>query len=234
MFGKNRDDDGFISLDKEDYPEIYPQKDDGEIYPQRDDGEIYPDKRVEQVNPYADFNTLPAEYNGSGVLADYLSGGERILWSGQGRMSGKESKSMQLMFASVWTLFSIVWTVAVSFASKGMALFGVPFILIGIGLFISLLKKPPVIDYAVTDKRILYLQGKSFKSEYLDMVTDALVFQTDKETADVKFYVELPGNIGRASTTDGSFVLFGLEKSEAESVRQLILSESAREKRNRK
>ena len=78
MLGQNQDNDGFISLDKEDYPEIYPQ---------RDDGEIYPDKRVEQVNPYADFNAYPAADINSGVLADYLSGGERILWSGKGKMS---------------------------------------------------------------------------------------------------------------------------------------------------
>lgn len=225
MLGQNQDNDGFISLDKEDYPEIYPQK---------DDGEIYPDKRVEKVNPYADVNYYPAAYEGGGGHADYLSGGERILWSGKGKMPGNQSKAMQLMFAIIWTLFSVVWTVAVSFASKAMALFGVPFILIGIGLFISMFKKPSAINYAVTDKRILYLNGKDFKTEYLDMVTDAMVFQTGKETADVKFYVELPGNIGRASTTDGNFVIYGLEKSEAESVCRLILSESAREKANRR
>ena len=234
MLGQNQDNDGFISLDKEDYPEIYPQRDDGEIYPQKDDGEIYPDKRVEQVNPYADFNAYPAADINSGVLADYLSGGERILWSGKGKMSREQSKAMHLMFAIIWTLFSIVWTVAVSFASKAMALFGVPFILIGIGLFISMFKKPSETNYAVTDKRIICLNGKDFKAEYLDMVTDAMVFQTGNGTADVKFYVELPGNIGRASTTDGNFVIFGLERAEAESVCSLILSESAREKANRR
>ncbi|MGN1102386.1 MAG: hypothetical protein ACI4RG_09350 [Huintestinicola sp.] len=225
MFGQNKDDDGFISLDKEDYPEIYPGK---------DDGEIYPDKRVEPVNPYADFSAYPAAYEGDGALADYLFGDERILWSGKGSMSGKQSKGMELMFAVIWTLFSVVWTVAVSFASKAMALFGVPFILIGIGLFVSMFKKPAVINYAVTNKRILYQQGKSFKAEYLDLITDAMVFQTGKETADVKFYVQFNGMSGSASTTDGSFVLYGLGKSEAESVCRLILSESAREKANRR
>lgn len=111
-------------------------------------------------------------------LDDELDSGERLLWAGQpdpGRMA--RQGGCLVAFGIPWTLFAVFWTVMASgiggavsggFSGRSVGpgalfgLFGLPFIVIGIGLLTAPLwmaRKAQRTVYAVTDKRAIILEG---------------------------------------------------------------------------
>jgi hypothetical protein len=100
--------------------------------------------------------------------------GERIQWVGQpipGRQFGTASRWGIVIFAIPWTAFAVFWT---SMAAKGVSkshsamawafpLFGVPFILVGVGMLTSPFwgrKAAGKLVYALTDRRaIIFRRG---------------------------------------------------------------------------
>ncbi len=106
------------------------------------------------------------------VLERELDRGERALWMGQpspGRMAKRNLPI--LIFAIPWTAFAIFWMAGAAgfkipdFSKGGMenlfSLFGIPFVLIGLGMFLSPLwamKKAKKTIYAITDKRAIIMK----------------------------------------------------------------------------
>lgn len=106
------------------------------------------------------------------TAADKMEPGEAILYVAKPEPGHEgQVKIWFLPFAIVWTLFSIFWfTAAVagaisskSIATWGMALFGVPFVVIGIGMLTTpyiTYKRELHTIYALTDKRALVFSNE--------------------------------------------------------------------------
>ena len=102
-----------------------------------------------------------------------LGQGERVVWSAQPVPSTFARGSIFLvLFGVVWTAFSVFWVVMASAGvSKGpkiallFPLFGVPFVLIGIGMLTSpiwMRKSAGRTLYAITDRRALIVSRSVF------------------------------------------------------------------------
>ena len=124
-------------------------------------------------------------------LQPELSAGESILWSGQPSRKvvfGKQDVFL-IPFSLLWGGFAIFWEASVlgllAFGGKSapnaapwfMALFGVPFVVIGQyliwGRFVYAAWKKGKIVYAVTDKRVVVLDrglGRKVTSAYLQQL----------------------------------------------------------------
>lgn len=100
----------------------------------------------------------------SGQLLPY----ENILHTGEGRV---QSRVFMVLFALFWLGFSLFWTGMVYFlGGKGMALFGVFFVVIGVGLLIKAFRKPVPDRYALTDMRVLILSGAKCREIRLEQI----------------------------------------------------------------
>jgi hypothetical protein len=113
--------------------------------------------------PTDDF--LPPEL--ATLVDDELASGERIVWVGQPIPSRYAFPSLGIvLFAIPWTAFAIFWMAAASgFKLPDLArgsglfsLFGVPFVLIGLGMLSTpfwMLRKARRTAYVITDQRAL-------------------------------------------------------------------------------
>ncbi|MGN0585949.1 MAG: hypothetical protein ACI4JF_01575 [Oscillospiraceae bacterium] len=105
----------------------------------------------------------------------HLFGGEYIEWCGQGK--SVDNGAPPLFFAIIWTGFSLLWTVIAYLGGGGVfALFGLPFIAIGVILFVKIFKGGDKEYYALTNMRIFLLRGNDVRAEYYDRITDARVY----------------------------------------------------------
>lgn len=96
-------------------------------------------------------------------MTSTLGFGEKIIWQGEGEYSkelGKNNNSVPKFFAVFWMGFSIFWTLTALLAGGLFALFGVPFIIIGVFLFKTNKSKPV---YTLTNQRIITdVNGREF------------------------------------------------------------------------
>ena len=119
-------------------------------------------------------NNLPREV--ASLVDMELEPGERITWAAQPMPGRFAKRSIGLvLFGIPWTAFAIFWMAGASGFkipdfSRGFGffpLFGVPFVLIGIGLLSSpywMRRKARRTAYVITDKRALILAGGSWRS----------------------------------------------------------------------
>lgn len=85
-----------------------------------------------------DFSELYGKSGDSPFIGQLLPD-EYIVQSGTGRV---QSRVAMVFFAVIWTGFALFWTAMVYLVSRSaFALFGVPFIVIGVGLFIQAFQK---------------------------------------------------------------------------------------------
>ena len=106
-------------------------------------------------------------------LRPFLNPNETLLWSGQPK-SGiifRKTDLFFIPFSLLWCGFAIVWTVTAASASPLFALFGIPFVIIGLimvfGRFIADRKLRMQTYYGITNDRILLKSGlfkQTFKS----------------------------------------------------------------------
>lgn len=101
----------------------------------------------------------------SAIIRIELSDGEVLLWSGQPRQGVflRGSDAFLIPFSVMWGGFAIVWTVVAGSASPLFALFGVPFVCIGLYLmvgrfFVDAAQRSNTV-YAVTDRRLLIIRS---------------------------------------------------------------------------
>ena len=104
-----------------------------------------------------------------------LEPGERLLWHGKpDPKRGLLATIPLVLFAIPWTGFSVFWMAAASglfFDSEPgwmslFELFGVPFVLIGLGMLTSpywLYKKAKLTVYALTNRRAMIITGRATK-----------------------------------------------------------------------
>jgi len=104
-----------------------------------------------------------------------LEPGERLLWHGKpDPKRGLLATIPLVLFAIPWTGFSVFWMAAASgffFESEPgwmslFALFGVPFVLVGLGMLTSpywLYKKAKLTVYALTNRRAMIITGRATK-----------------------------------------------------------------------
>lgn len=134
------------------------------------------------------------------ILRKEMRNGEHLLW--QGRMMSRVGCSQMViwLFAIPWTAFALFWTgmawamtrgVDEGFMSYLFPLFGVPFILIGIGMLVSPFLRSMSAKYTIfgiTNQRVIRLfQRKSLRTETI-------------EASQI-------GNINRTERSDGSGTL---------------------------
>jgi hypothetical protein len=101
-------------------------------------------------------------------LNNELRPGERVAWAAQpsGAIASKASCFIYV-FAIPWTLFSVFWVIFAAQASLLFALFGVPFVLVGLGMFripAWIKKMASRSVYAVTDQRAITIKAGLFGS----------------------------------------------------------------------
>lgn len=161
----------------------------------------------------------------------HLESGEYIVWCGRA-LAGKSNvrqmgtKIYLIFFATIWTSFALFWTVGVFNSGGGvMGFFGVPFIIIGISLFIKAFTTGNEKAYfAVTNMRILKVGDHGFEMEYLKNVSYVQINEKGKK-ADVSYSIEYQGE---QNVIVGNGAICGLTPEEAENVRYIIESESAK------
>lgn len=108
-------------------------------------------------------------------LGPQLFGGEYIVWSDEGK--GAPSDAPPLFFTIIWTGFAILWGVIAYLCGGGaFALFCLPFVAIGIMLFVKIFRGGTKEYYALTNSRVFILRGKNIRAEYLDCISDAKVY----------------------------------------------------------
>ena len=161
----------------------------------------------------------------------HLESGEYIVWCGRALASKVNIRQMGtklylIFFAIIWTSFALFWTFGVFRSGGGvMGFFGVPFIIIGIFLFIKAFTTGSEKAYfAVTNMRILKVSGHGFEMEYLKNVASVQINEKGKR-ADVTYSIEYQGE---QNVIVGNGAICGLDPEEAENVRYIIESESSK------
>lgn len=149
---------------------------------------------------------------------------EYIVRCGEGRQTN--SGGAPLPFAIFWTGFAIFWTAAAFVSGAGaFSLFGLPFIAIGVGLFIQIFKGGNKEYYALTNLRVIILKGKETCAEYYDRIKDARVYPAARG----KFAVRISAEIDVGFSGDSLFGEIVVESStDAEYLCREILSEKER------
>lgn len=129
-------------------------------------------------------------------IIDQLQGDEKLLWADK-PLTGIKFRITDIfvtLFSTVWLGFSIFWTYMAAETSFIFALFGIPFILIGLFLFIgryffdALSRKNTV--YGLTNKRIIMKSGlfsKSYKSVFLDSLPSLSYTDKSDGSGDISF-----------------------------------------------
>jgi hypothetical protein len=116
-----------------------------------------------------DVNDMPA--NLRQVIQEELEPNERYVWLAQPRPGAFAKKAIPVViFGIPWTAFALFWTCGASgfqvpdFNQPGgwFALFGLPFVLIGLGMLSApwwLLRAARRTAYAITDRRAILFEG---------------------------------------------------------------------------
>ncbi len=161
----------------------------------------------------------------------HLQIGEHIVWSGRGVAvaDGKANlaeKVYIVFFATIWTAFALFWTVGVFRSGGGtFGYLGILFIFVGILLYFKAFKVTKTkAFFAVTNMRILADSGRGLEMEYLTNITSVQVKEKGSK-ADVKYFIEYQGE---NNVISGNGTIGGLTPEEAENVRYIIESESAK------
>ena len=125
---------------------------------------------------------LPPRFDAA--LRAQLLPGERVLWSAQPRARKQGLVFLIWLFAIPWTVFALFWTWMAAtplrqgqhfggYIEYGFPLFGLPFILIGLGMLATpfrLLLRARRVVYALTDSRVIRLYaGRDTKVESIQI-----------------------------------------------------------------
>lgn len=118
------------------------------------------------------------------LLQNELDQGETLLWLDQPDAARMARGALPIMlFAIPWTAFSCFWVFMASQASPLFAAFGIPFVLIGLGMLSSPIwakRAAGKTAYALTDKRAIIIAGK-FNSMNVTSYHPEQLTQMDRE-----------------------------------------------------
>ncbi|MBQ8177521.1 MAG: hypothetical protein IJ035_10870 [Oscillospiraceae bacterium] len=161
----------------------------------------------------------------------HLESGEYIVWCGKGYASADKkayigTKIYFFVFATIWTSFLVFWAYNM-IKSMGWSaiLFAIPFIIAGAAMYIKGFKAGrEKACFAVTNMRILKVGGYGLEMEYLKNIASVQIKEKGKK-ADVTYSIEYQGE---QNVIVGNGAICGLAPEEAENVRYIIESESAK------
>jgi hypothetical protein len=124
------------------------------------------------------------------VIARELRRGEKLLWAGQprGGIRLRGTDAFLIPFSILWTGFAVAWeaTVLWSGAPLVFALFGIPFVLVGLyfvfGRFLVDAKQRAKTFYGLTEERAIIVSGLlTRKCKSLDLRTAADISLTERK-----------------------------------------------------
>ncbi len=193
--------------------------------------------------------TLPRET--AALVGAELLPGERISWVGQPIPGRFARKSIAIvLFGIPWTAFAVFWMVGAgigtwksSFKGGGFGLFslfplfGLPFVLIGIGMLSSpywMRRKARRTAYVITDRRALVFDaggwsGTTIRSFEPDRLCDLRRIQNNDGSGDIIFERQWRSdNDGGRQSTDIGFLAIADVKSVEDSIRALVARTNAR------
>lgn len=171
------------------------------------------------------------------MVQDELRSGESLQWIGRPIPKRLAMKMMpMILFAIPWTAFALFWTAGAAGFKFPLfnqpfdlfPLFGLPFILIGLGMFCSplwMVWKAKRTAYVLTNKRaILFDGGRSttIRSFYLDKLDKLRRIQHADGSGDLIFDREVKvDNDGDNQTTDHGFLAISNVKKVEDHVRTI-------------
>ena len=159
----------------------------------------------------------------------YIGYGDRVLWKGRPEkgITMRPDELVTIPFGIFFTLFALFWISMAMQAGGIFALFGVPFVLVGLymvgGRFIinELMKKNTA--YVITDKAIIRKRGSRVNVWYGRDLSDMQVFSHKNGTTSFMFStVQVHYNRRRGMSTH----LYGIEnvrdaKDVSEAIKQI-------------
>ncbi|MGD9886881.1 MAG: helix-turn-helix domain-containing protein [Bacilli bacterium] len=129
------------------------------------------------------------------LFRGYLNAGEVIQWSGKPKRNPKLHHLPLTAFGLVFLSFSIFWTIMASKMTSLMALFGIPFIIVGVYLVFGKKLQSRTINtqiyYAVTDERILILRHggqDNLIQVNINQLTNVILTPSIDNTSSITFY----------------------------------------------
>ena len=164
----------------------------------------------------------------SGALANELQRGERVIWQGKaiGRLTAT-SFSIWL-FAIPWTAFALFWTgmagLFTLFSGNGSGgafdwifpLFGLPFILVGIGMLATPFlgpRKAARTMFAITDQRVMRIYaGRQLSVQSLPLAEIGAMERTEMRDGSGSLKIELSQGSRGSSASGTSFTLGVVEQ----------------------
>ena len=121
------------------------------------------------------------DYNVTAELQQHLDNNEKLIWTGRPRTGivFRTADIFLIPFSLLWCGFAIFWVIMASQGSIFFAMFGIPFVVIGLifvfGRFIIDAKQREKTYYGLTDDRIIIKSGvykKSIKSLNIKTLSD--------------------------------------------------------------
>lgn len=152
-------------------------------------------------------------------LRPELEFGESLLWSGQpsSRLIFRPADAFVIPFSLVWCGFAVFWTIMAAQVSVLFALFGIPFVLVGLmlvfGRFVYDVRLRKNTYYGITKERILIKSGfKSFSIKTLPISNLTEVEYAEKKDGTGTIYfgpknqqIQIMGNAWPGSKTPPQF-----------------------------
>jgi len=132
------------------------------------------------------------------VISEQIEAGERLLWSGQPRRGIflRAADAFLVPFSIMWGGFAIFWEVSVlrSDGSAFFALWGIPFVLLGIYLILGRFWVDAATRartfYGLTDRRAIIVSGllsRTVKSLSLQTMTDVTLTERGDASGTIAF-----------------------------------------------
>lgn len=147
------------------------------------------------------------------ILQKHLNRGERIIWAERPKQGiiFRSSDGCLIPFSLAWGGFAIFWEtmVLVMDAPFFMALFGIPFVIVGLYLIVgrflhdSYIRKQ--IIYGITDKRIVIKRGDKLRFVDLSSLTDIQLTEKKDGSGSILFNSKYDQGNRRGNASNLSF-----------------------------
>ncbi len=126
-----------------------------------------------------------------GEFSSMLMSGEHILWAAKG--SKKIALSHQggivtFIFSVFWLGFTLFWTFTATKMGGPFGLFGLPFVLVGIGLVKTSFRTKNR-SYAITNMRVIRKEKKKISIDRLDLIMNMSLRRNNDGTGDITYFV---------------------------------------------
>ncbi|MER3328065.1 MAG: hypothetical protein RIF34_00700 [Candidatus Kapaibacterium sp.] len=153
-------------------------------------------------------------------IIEQIQGDERLLWADK-PATGIKFRSTDIfifLFSVLWLSFSLFWTYMAMDANIFFAMFGIPFILVGIHLlfgrfiFDALSRKNTV--YGLTNKRIIQKSGLfkvHYKSVFLDSLPSLSYTEKPDGSGDISFGQTINSFKKRDTSNNQNFPIVRIE-----------------------